>query len=63
MSEIDTLRDELLAAVDAAADLKTLDAARVDALGKKGRVTGRMKDAGRDGPGSAQGDGPARSTP
>ena len=36
MNEIDTLRDELLAAVDAAPDLKMLDAARVDALGKKG---------------------------
>ena len=41
-----SMRDELLAAVDAAADLKTLDAARVDALGKKGRVTGRMKTLG-----------------
>ncbi len=46
MSELDTLRTELLAAVDAAADLKALDAIRVDALGKKGRITDRMKMLG-----------------
>ena len=46
MSELDTLRNELLAAVEAAADLKALDAARVDALGRKGRITDRMKSLG-----------------
>ena len=46
MSELDTLRNELLTAVEAAADLKALDDARVDALGRKGRITGRMKSLG-----------------
>jgi len=46
MSELDTLKDELMSAVASAADLKALDAVRVDALGKKGRITGQMKTLG-----------------
>ena len=46
MSDLDTLRNEILSEVEAATDLKALDAARVDALGKKGRITGRMKTLG-----------------
>ena len=46
MNEIDQLRGEVLAAVSAASDVTTLENARVDALGKKGRVTGLMKNLG-----------------
>jgi phenylalanyl-tRNA synthetase alpha chain len=46
MSEIDQLRSEVLAAVTAAADVPALENVRVDALGKKGRVTGLMKNLG-----------------
>jgi phenylalanyl-tRNA synthetase alpha chain len=46
MTETDTLRAELLAAVADAKDMATLEAVRVDALGKKGRVTGLMKNLG-----------------
>src|SRR4051812_9124749 len=43
---IDQLRAELLAGVAQAGDLAALDAVRVAALGKKGAVTGLMKDLG-----------------
>ena len=46
MSDLNTLRDELTTAVAGAADLKALEAIRVDALGKKGRITGQMKNLG-----------------
>ena len=44
--DLDTLRDEVLAAIEAAATLDALDQVRVGALGKKGRVTGLMKTLG-----------------
>ena len=46
MTDLSTIRDEALGAVQAAADLAALDAARVAALGKKGSVTGLMKTLG-----------------
>ncbi|MFO1159319.1 MAG: phenylalanine--tRNA ligase subunit alpha [Reyranellaceae bacterium] len=46
MTDLSTIRDEALAAVQGAADLSALDAARVAALGKKGSVTGLMKTLG-----------------
>jgi phenylalanyl-tRNA synthetase alpha chain len=46
MNEIDPLRAEVLAAINAAGDTAALEAVRVDALGKKGRVTGLMKNLG-----------------
>jgi len=46
MENLEELKSELLTAVDAAADLSALDAARVGALGKKGRITGLMKTLG-----------------
>ncbi len=46
MDNPDHIRTELLAAVEAAADLDGLDAVRVAALGKKGRITGLMKALG-----------------
>ena len=46
MSDLSTIRSEALSAVEAAADLAALDAARVSVLGKKGSVTGLMKTLG-----------------
>jgi len=46
MSTLDSLKAELLAAVQGAADAAALDAARVAALGKKGRLTELMKGLG-----------------
>jgi phenylalanyl-tRNA synthetase alpha chain len=46
MDDLSTIRSEALAAVAQAADARALDAARVAALGKNGRVTGLMKTLG-----------------
>jgi len=46
MSDIQDLKTELSTAIEAANDLKALDEVRVDALGKKGRVTALMKTLG-----------------
>ncbi len=46
MEGLDQLRQELMARIAAAADLDSLEAARVEALGKKGRVTQMMKTLG-----------------
>ena len=46
MDDLSTIRSEALDAVQAAADLGALEAARVAALGKKGSVTGLMKTLG-----------------
>jgi phenylalanyl-tRNA synthetase alpha chain len=46
MDDIATLKDELLGAIDGAANQAELEAARVAALGKKGRVTLLMKGLG-----------------
>jgi len=43
---LESLKAELLAAVEAAADLTALDDVRVAALGKKGRLTALMKELG-----------------
>ena len=45
-NEIDRIRDETLARVAAAADPRALDEVRVEALGKKGAITGLMKQLG-----------------
>ena len=47
MDNVDSLRNDLMTAVDAASDLKTLEDLRVSALGKKGRITGMMKTLGQ----------------
>lgn len=44
MDTMDTLKAELLAAVDGAADMAALEEVRVAALGKKGRITALMGD-------------------
>jgi phenylalanyl-tRNA synthetase alpha chain len=46
MEDLNQLRDELLAAVAAAGDPDALDVVRVNALGRKGRVTELMKGLG-----------------
>jgi len=46
MKDLEQLRDDLLAAVAAAADPDALDAVRVNALGRKGRITDLMKGLG-----------------
>ena len=43
---LDQLRSELLGEVEAATTLDALEAIRVDALGKKGRITAQMKNLG-----------------
>jgi phenylalanyl-tRNA synthetase alpha chain len=44
---LDALRDELLAEVAEASDLEALEAARVSALGRQGRITELMKGLGQ----------------
>ena len=46
MENMDDLKKELLAAVTAAADMKSLEEVRVSVLGKKGRITELMKSLG-----------------
>ncbi len=46
MSDIDRLKSELLALVDAAENLDALEAVRLDALGKKGRISVQLKALG-----------------
>lgn len=46
MSDVNTLKTELFDLIDAANDLQALDEARVNALGKKGKVTALMKTLG-----------------
>jgi len=46
LDEINTIKDDTLGAIAAAADLKALDEIRVSALGKKGAITGFMKQLG-----------------
>src|SRR5690606_6050620 len=46
MENLDDMKRELLAAIGAAGDLDALERARVEALGKKGRITGMMKSLG-----------------
>lgn len=45
-SEIKSLKSEITSQIEAANDLKALDDVRVDALGKKGRITALMKTLG-----------------
>ena len=47
MSALENLKIEIVETIEAANDLDTLDQARVDALGKKGKITALMKDMGQ----------------
>ncbi len=46
MTDLDQLRDDLLAAVEASGGLDALDTVRVGALGKQGTITGLLKTLG-----------------
>ena len=46
MDNLDTLKSELMDAVNSATDLTTLEQTRVTALGKKGKITAKMKSLG-----------------
>ena len=48
MSALEQLKTELVETIDAANDLQSLDEARVTALGKKGKITGLMKNLGQE---------------
>ncbi|GAA0339092.1 phenylalanine--tRNA ligase subunit alpha [Sphingomonas oligophenolica] len=58
MTDLDQLRDHLLAAIAACAGLDALDAVRVQALGKQGTVTGLLKTLGAMSPEERQVQGP-----
>jgi len=58
MSDLDNLREHLLVAVEASAGLEALEAVRVDALGKQGRVTQLLKSLGKMTPEERQAEGP-----
>ena len=45
-TELETLRDETLAAIMASADIASLETLNVDVLGKKGRLTGVLRGIG-----------------
>ena len=57
-TDLDQLRDDLLAAIDTAAGLDALDAVRVHALGKQGVITARLKSLGKMSPEERQQTGP-----
>jgi len=46
MTEIETLKADLLSSVEGASDLAALEAVRLDALGKKGRISVQLKRLG-----------------
>ena len=58
MTDLDQLRTDLLASIDAAGSLDALDAVRVHALGKQGAVTGLLKTLGGMSPEERQATGP-----
>ncbi len=59
MTDTDDLKTHLLVAIDASASLDALEAVRVDALGKQGRVTQLLKTMGALSPEERQTRGPA----
>ena len=50
MSDLTTLKDDIISEIDAATDLAALEQVRVSALGKKGRVSELMKGLGQMAP-------------
>jgi phenylalanyl-tRNA synthetase alpha chain len=58
MSDLDRIREEMLARIGAAADLAALESERVAALGKQGRITGLLKTLGSMTPEQRQAEGP-----
>jgi phenylalanyl-tRNA synthetase alpha chain len=59
MSDIDTLEQTILAAIDAAGDEAALEAVRVGALGKKGSISELLKSLGTMAPDERKVMGPA----
>ncbi|QDL92342.1 phenylalanine--tRNA ligase subunit alpha [Paroceanicella profunda] len=59
MDGLDTLRSRYLGAIAEAADEATLEAVRLEALGKKGEVSLKMRELGRMSPEERQSAGPA----
>ncbi|PCG13763.1 MULTISPECIES: phenylalanine--tRNA ligase subunit alpha [Sphingomonas] len=59
MTDIDELKTHLLTAIEASAALDALEAVRVEALGKQGRVTQLLKTMGAMSPEERQANGPA----
>ena len=59
MTDVAEIKDQLLAEIAAAADERQLEAVRVAALGKKGRVTQLMKGLGGMDPDQRKAAGPA----
>jgi len=59
MSELQTRKDEAIAAIDAAETLDALEALRVEALGKQGWISLLLKTLGRMSPEERQSQGPA----
>ncbi|GGO92673.1 phenylalanine--tRNA ligase subunit alpha [Stakelama pacifica] len=57
-TDLDQLREDLLAAIDTAAGLEALDAVRVHALGKQGVITAMLKSLGKMTPEERQENGP-----
>ncbi len=57
-TDLEQLRADLIASIDAAAGLDALDAIRVHALGKAGTVTGLLKTLGKMSPDERQVEGP-----
>ncbi len=57
-TNLDELRSDLLGRIGAAADLQSLDAERVAALGKQGAITGLLKTLGGMTPDQRQNEGP-----
>jgi phenylalanyl-tRNA synthetase alpha chain len=58
MSDLDRMSGELLARIDAAADLQGLESERVALLGKQGSITALLKTMGRMSPEERQLEGP-----
>src|ERR1700748_1732768 len=58
MTDLDQLRDDLLAAVDSATTPEAIEGLRVAALGKAGSVTGLLKTLGGMSPEERQVQGP-----
>jgi phenylalanyl-tRNA synthetase alpha chain len=58
MTDLAKLQSQILAAIDAAATADALEAVRIDALGKQGRVSGLLKTLGQMSPEERQVQGP-----
>ncbi len=59
MSELQTLQSDLLARIDGAASIEAVEAIRVEALGKQGRITALLKSLGGMTPEQRLAEGPA----